>query len=149
MENEQNNVSTPQDNRPWYKKKRYLIPIGIIILYLILSSGNQSNQVNPDPVNTPNQSASALNSLNTTSSIKSVTSTNTQYKAPVINTNNTGLSNSNYYTNTYGNEVHSPAYSNSGSVPTGASAKCRDGTYSFSQSRRGTCSHHGGVSQWL
>jgi hypothetical protein len=24
-----------------------------------------------------------------------------------------------------------------------------DGTYSFSQSRRGTCSHHGGVAKWL
>ena len=31
------------------------------------------------------------------------------------------------------------------SKPAGASAQCRDGTYSFSQSRRGTCSHHGGV----
>ncbi|HZQ29492.1 MAG TPA: DUF3761 domain-containing protein [Patescibacteria group bacterium] len=34
-------------------------------------------------------------------------------------------------------------------VPNGASAICRDGTYSFSQHRRGTCSHHGGVAQWL
>src|SRR5215813_3853660 len=33
--------------------------------------------------------------------------------------------------------------------PVGATAKCRDGTYTFSQSRRGTCSHHGGVAQWL
>lgn len=58
-----------------------------------------------------------------------------------------GLSNDNYYKNSAGNEVHSPAYSDS--VPPGASAICGDGTYSFSQSRRGTCSHHGGVSQWL
>ena len=29
------------------------------------------------------------------------------------------------------------------------SAICRDGTYSYSQSRRGTCSHHGGVAQWI
>jgi hypothetical protein len=35
------------------------------------------------------------------------------------------------------------------SVPAGASAVCRDGTYSFSANRRGTCSHHGGVGQWL
>lgn len=76
------------------------------------------------------------------------------YKAPVykytpIPTSppSSGLSNDNYYTNTQGNEVHSPAYSNS--VPAGASAICGDGTYSFSQSRRGTCSSHGGVSQWL
>ncbi|MEN9557829.1 MAG: hypothetical protein RL141_198 [Candidatus Parcubacteria bacterium] len=30
----------------------------------------------------------------------------------------------------------------------GASARCEDGTYSFSESRRGTCSHHGGVAEW-
>jgi hypothetical protein len=33
--------------------------------------------------------------------------------------------------------------------PPGATALCRDGTYSFSQTHSGTCSHHGGVSQWL
>jgi hypothetical protein len=37
----------------------------------------------------------------------------------------------------------------SSGAPAGASARCRDGTYSFSSSRRGTCSHHGGVSEWL
>jgi hypothetical protein len=30
-----------------------------------------------------------------------------------------------------------------------ASAICRDGTLSYSAHRRGTCSHHGGVAQWL
>jgi hypothetical protein len=35
------------------------------------------------------------------------------------------------------------------SPPAGATAQCRDGTYSFSQHRRGTCSHHGGVARWL
>ena len=34
-------------------------------------------------------------------------------------------------------------------VPAGATALCRDGSYSFSQSRRGTCSYHGGVRTWL
>jgi hypothetical protein len=33
--------------------------------------------------------------------------------------------------------------------PSGASARCRDGTYSYSQNRRGTCSHHGGVAEWF
>lgn len=33
--------------------------------------------------------------------------------------------------------------------PPGATAKCKDGTYSFSTHRQGTCSHHGGVAQWL
>ncbi len=56
------------------------------------------------------------------------------------------LSNDNYYINSKGNEVHSPALAPS--RPSGASARCADGTYSFSQSRRGTCSHHGGVVEW-
>ena len=51
------------------------------------------------------------------------------------------------YVNTYGNTVCRP-YSSS-SAPAGASAQCSDGTYSFSQTRRGTCSHHGGVATWL
>jgi Protein of unknown function (DUF3761) len=44
-----------------------------------------------------------------------------------------------------------PASSSSGGsgAPAGATAKCNDGTYSFSQHRRGTCSHHGGVAVWL
>ncbi|MEO6078108.1 MAG: DUF3761 domain-containing protein [Candidatus Andersenbacteria bacterium] len=58
-----------------------------------------------------------------------------------------GLSNTNTYTNSDGNTIHSPAYSNT--VPVGATAQCRDGTYSFSQHRSGTCSHHGGVAEWL
>jgi Protein of unknown function (DUF3761) len=33
--------------------------------------------------------------------------------------------------------------------PPGATAKCKDGTYSFSQHRQGTCSGHGGVAVWL
>lgn len=34
-------------------------------------------------------------------------------------------------------------------APIGASARCRDGSYSFSRTRRGTCSWHGGVAAWL
>lgn len=48
-----------------------------------------------------------------------------------------------------GDTVHAPARSRSGRVPEGASARCRDGTYSFSRHRRGTCSGHGGVAAWL
>jgi len=51
------------------------------------------------------------------------------------------------YVNTYGNTVCRPY--GSPTTPSGASAICRDGTYSFSKSRSGTCSHHGGVAQWL
>jgi Protein of unknown function (DUF3761) len=53
-----------------------------------------------------------------------------------------------HYTNKAGQAVHSPAKSKADKVPDGASAQCRDGTYSFSRSRRGTCSHHGGVAVW-
>ena len=51
------------------------------------------------------------------------------------------------YTNSAGNTVCSPEPAPS--APPGATAQCVDGTYSFSQSRSGTCSHHGGVAQWL
>ena len=53
-----------------------------------------------------------------------------------------------HYTNKSGTVVHSPAHTVSGQVPAGASAKCRDGTFSFSQHRQGTCSHHGGAAGW-
>jgi hypothetical protein len=31
----------------------------------------------------------------------------------------------------------------------GVTAICQDGTYSYSQHRQGTCSHHGGVKEWI
>jgi len=37
----------------------------------------------------------------------------------------------------------------SATAPAGATAKCKDGTYSFSKNRSGTCSGHGGVAEWL
>lgn len=52
-----------------------------------------------------------------------------------------------HYTNSKGEKIQSPTYYTS--PPAGATAECRDGTFSFSQSRRGTCSHHGGVKRWL
>ena len=52
------------------------------------------------------------------------------------------------YVNSAGNTVCSP-YQSNGGAPAGATARCSDGTYSFSQSRRGTCSGHGGVASWL
>jgi hypothetical protein len=55
--------------------------------------------------------------------------------------------NSNYYTNVDNHRVQSPTYYDY--QPSGASAVCRDGSYSFSQNRRGTCSRHGGVRKWL
>ena len=54
-----------------------------------------------------------------------------------------------HYVNSNGQTIHSPAHSKDGSIPAGATARCSDGSYSFSQHRRGTCSHHGGVDSWL
>jgi hypothetical protein len=54
-----------------------------------------------------------------------------------------------YYRNVNGVCVHRPVRTQNASVPVGATAQCRDGSYSFSQHRRGTCSHHGGVARWL
>ncbi len=42
-----------------------------------------------------------------------------------------------------------PTTAASNTDPTGATAKCKDGTYSKSQHRSGTCSRHGGVAEWL
>ena len=43
----------------------------------------------------------------------------------------------------------STSTSSSSSKSSNATAKCRDGSYSYSQHRSGTCSHHGGVAQWI
>jgi hypothetical protein len=51
------------------------------------------------------------------------------------------------YVNSAGNTVCRPE--EAPSAPAGATAECADGTYSFSESRSGTCSHHGGVTRWL
>jgi hypothetical protein len=42
-----------------------------------------------------------------------------------------------------------PTAAASNTDPTGATAKCKDGTYSKSQHHSGTCSSHGGVAEWL
>ena len=52
-----------------------------------------------------------------------------------------------YYTNSQGHVVHRPMQARH--LPRGATARCRDQTYSFSENHRGTCSHHGGVAKWL
>ncbi|HIQ17211.1 MAG TPA: DUF3761 domain-containing protein [Novosphingobium capsulatum] len=51
-----------------------------------------------------------------------------------------------HYTNVDGNSIHSPMRSRG--RPAGATAHCADGSWSFSQHARGTCSHHGGVAGW-
>lgn len=53
------------------------------------------------------------------------------------------------YINSDGQSIHRPAHTENNDVPEGATARCRDGSYSFSTHHRGTCSRHGGVAQWL
>lgn len=48
-----------------------------------------------------------------------------------------------YYTNVSGHRVHRPMFASH--RPAGATAHCADGSWSFSEHARGTCSHHGGV----
>jgi len=101
-------------------------------LVLLLSFEISAQQVQTTTTTNPpvhNQSAPKVTSVAPTAA------------QPVI------LSNNHHYTNSSGNLVHSPAKASS--LPAGASAVCVDGTYSFSQHRQGTCSHHGGVSRWL
>lgn len=60
---------------------------------------------------------------------------------------NVKCTNNGTYVNKQGQTVERPETCSG--PPTGATAQCRDGSYSFSRSRSGTCSHHGGVSKWL
>jgi len=111
------------------------------------SNVNSSVEATATPVVTP------VSAVKTTPSISPSSSPEQVIVAPVatpVSTNTpaaSSLSNDDYYTNVDGNSVHAPAMSNS--VPAGASAVCGDGSYSFSQHRSGTCSHHGGVARWL
>jgi hypothetical protein len=129
--------------KKWYQKKRFIIPLGLFGLLVVI--GLASHPDNPTVQNSQQQ-------------VKSNTLTIPAYQSPlnVIQQQPTTqsqpqatLPQPSYYTNSSGNTVQSPTKSQDGSVPAGASARCRDGTYSFSQSRRGTCSHHGGVANWL
>lgn len=130
-------METPQiPVKPWYKKKRYIIPIAAVGGLWALGSLGATTE----PVAIPNTSYQAQEAP--------VSTQQEPIEAKTVPTSHeSNLSNDNYYTNVDGNSIHSPTYSDS--VPAGASAQCRDGTYSFSQHRQGTCSHHGGVASWL
>ena len=135
-------TSNTKDNRKWYQKKRIIVP-GLVLAGLIALVGSGNN---PQPVDMPVQSTTLQDRALPPSLPAPTFSQKAPSSDPAPQTSDQ-LSNDNYYTNVDGNEIHSPAYSNS--VPAGASAQCRDGTYSFNQHRSGTCSHHGGVTEWL
>lgn len=150
---------------------RHKIITGLIGLFIIGSLGN-ANQTKLSTSNTYTSTpVTAVQDLKPAAQLESkpvsklepivvkedsskTTSTSTPTEKPeskveaqvTTKSNEVKLSNDTYYTNSSGAEIHSPAYSDT--IPAGASAKCKDGTYSFSTSRRGTCSRHGGVSIW-
>lgn len=68
------------------------------------------------------------------------------YRAHGHTSNGVG-SGTRYYTATSGDRVYRPVRART--APSAATARCYDGSYSFSESRGGTCSHHGGVAEWF
>jgi hypothetical protein len=72
----------------------------------------------------------------------SASASNIKPKADKVNCTSNGT-----YVNSKSQIVQRPE--NCSGPPQGAAALCRDGTYSFSKTRRGTCSHHGGAGKWL
>ncbi|MCL5432539.1 MAG: DUF3761 domain-containing protein [Patescibacteria group bacterium] len=144
-----------------FKNKYFLIGIVVILILLGSNAVLGSNDIKitnvqgvvtevststPIPTNSPTPTLSPTSTL-----MPTITPTPTLASIQLIQPTSpqSGLSNDDYYINVDGNKVHSPAFSTDNSAPAGATAICGDGTYSFSQHRRGTCSHHGGVAQWL
>src|SRR5882672_11076673 len=82
-----------------------------------------------------------LTSAQSTPQPGSATATTSTPK-PKSNCTNNGT-----YVNSQGQTVPRPETCSN--APQGATAQCRDGTYSFSRHRSGTCSHHGGIAKWL
>lgn len=145
------------DPKPWYRSPVAYIAGAVILVGFVGSLAGSSSA--PQTSNT----AAAANVAQTVQTQQPVQTTQTTQTTPAPSPqvqaapaqtqsktqSDPSLSNSNTYTNVDGNTVHSPAYTSDGSVPSGATAQCRDGTYSFSQHRSGTCSGHGGVLKWL
>jgi Protein of unknown function (DUF3761) len=164
---------TPQPQEPtqrdnWFDRHKVVTCFSIVALFALslaffhhhpqeVAVEGASTSIAPTATATPTQTPSDTPTPTVSPSptptasplIKALIPQSTIQATQPITTQEQGLSNNNYYTNSSGNEVHSPANTNDGSVPAGATAKCSDGTYSFSQHRSGTCSHHGGVAQWL
>jgi hypothetical protein len=100
--------------------------ICVFALVVILLSQSTFPQTQPSPSTNPNPNAT--NPANPSQGKVNCTSNGT-------------------YVNSDGKTVKRPE--DCSGPPKGASAQCRDGSYSFSQNRRGTCSRHGGVGKWL
>lgn len=146
-------MDTSKDQRPWYKKKRYLIPLGTFAFLITIglfsqdpSSQQTTNSHNQNGTQVKNDTIT-IPSYIAPLQVKEEPASNPATPTPSVASPQS--SSPNYYINSDGNKIQSPTKSQDGNVPSGATARCRDGTYSFSQHRQGTCSHHGGVAEWL
>ncbi|HSX18312.1 MAG TPA: DUF3761 domain-containing protein [Candidatus Saccharimonadales bacterium] len=127
------------------KKAVVISVVGIFGLVGIGSLGNSTkNQVNT-PITNPSPSA-VQGAQTTQQSPIDTTPTPTPIAEPAANSEPLNCPNGTYV-NSDGSTVCSPYAAPS--APAGAAARCVDGSYSFSQHRSGTCSHHAGVAEWL
>lgn len=109
-------------------------------------NGSSKNNVDVKLTQTSTTTLTVTTITPTPTLIKTPTPTITSTYTPTHTNTPSPTNNNDYYKNSDGNSVHSPE--NSNNIPAGATAQCVDGTYSFSQHRSGTCSHHGGVQIW-
>ena len=131
-------------------KLRYLLLVLVIFYFAGCSEANVPQTYNPPTqkaiVPVEEKAETTVKTTDFEDLFKAIEEEEVETKKKIEKPSYVPLSNDNHYINVDGNKVHSPAYAPS--RPAGASARCRDGTYSFSQNRRGTCSHHGGVATW-
>jgi len=143
-------------------KKAAIIGVGSFIIIANHGGSHQQNaNLNPQKPNqastlniSPAPSKQTLSQQPTTPAPSPVINTPTENSQPTNTSQNSNSSpdqqptcTDDSYVNSEGDTVCSPE--TAPSAPAGATAQCADGTYSFSENHRGTCSHHGGVSSWL
>ncbi len=122
-----------------------------------ISQPEQSNKSQPQSLLSSNTNTTPL--VGTTRATPSPTAevkpkpsaspTPAPHPSPVepSNSNSQNYGNTNTYRNSDGDLIPRPT--KSVTQPVGATARCRDGSYSFSRHHQGTCSHRGGVAEWL
>lgn len=121
--------------------RKYVYSLLVIVGIVFLSACSQSYDTEQKSL--PITVSSKEHKDNATE-IQQSSSANINTANQVSPSNNYDSCGQDYYENTDGVCVHDPSDN-----PQGATARCGDGTYSYSQHRQGTCSRHGGVSEWL
>lgn len=134
--------------RPWYKKKRFLIPLGLVGLFTVV--GLASSNPTPAAVQDKQQSTNSFQQTSpppdTSSPLPFQLDNNSSSNDDTSSTDQTASAPNGTYTNVDGDQIPSPYQAPT--KPAGATARCVDGSYSSSTHRQGTCSHHGGVAVW-